>query len=85
MNKTDRLYEFMERHKGKDVDIIDMWNALRPDATVPLCSYTRYTQVYVGAFVARINKKITPTGHRVIPGRLKRTYRLIDISNLNEQ
>lgn len=56
-----------------DVNIIDIYDELYGD-TRPKPSF-KIQQQYVGSVVSRLNKKYD--GHAIIPGTLKRTYRLI--------
>jgi hypothetical protein len=57
-----------------DVNIDEIFEDLYPNVA-PMAAKTR--QQYVGSFVSRLNGKMF--GHRIVPGDLKRTYRLIKV------
>ena len=63
--------------KGIDVDvpISQMYCLLKGCAHQDVAH--RQAQAYVGARVAYANKKMKNRGLRVVPGKLKRTYRMV--------
>ena len=82
------LREYMFANKGADVSIEIMWHVIKahkPKAgnyTPPVNllkrdgKIYRYTQQYVGVYVSHLNARMDM--HKIIPGELKRTYRLVD-------
>lgn len=63
-----------------DVSVVALFEAMNPtktrkDATRRVHG-TLYAQVWIGTYVRRLNKKIAPDGLAVVPGQMKRTYRL---------
>lgn len=41
--------------------------------------HNRYQQQIVGSAISRLNRKLTISGQRIVPGARRRTYRLIPI------
>ena len=71
--KYQALIDAMER-AGLDVDvpIVDLYRELSHWRTNPS---PKQAQILVGAFVTYANSRLE--GLKIVPGRLKRTYRLV--------
>lgn len=71
------VYNVLVKKKGKDVTIEDMhdaaYGATQPDLFAGWTS--RQIQQRMGPLISRINAKLPR--HKVVPGELKRTYRLV--------
>lgn len=68
-----KLYDYIASFPlSTDVDISALYHSVY--GTLELADRTRTKQQVIGAFISRINKKIT--GREIKPGRMKQTYRL---------
>lgn len=77
---THRLFEYMLSRKGEDVLISDMYKVVMqtPKVFEPEDDESpdaRRQQQYVGAYVSRVN--LARIHYKIIPGELKRTYRIV--------
>lgn len=72
------LYELMARTPNEDVNIPTMWQVVydTSERAPRLRKTVRDMQQGLGPYIARINEKLD--GQRIVPGALKRTYRLIE-------
>lgn len=73
-----RLYDLLAKTPRTDVPIVDLYRKAYPDAPGfqdnEAALAVRHMQQSIGPIIQRINAKIIDG--RVIPGNLKRTYRL---------
>jgi hypothetical protein len=69
-----RLYGALQL--DTDVAIASLLEAL--DVSAPERPASAVQQ-YVGSYVSRLNRRLKAKGQRVIPGQLKRTYRLVNV------
>jgi hypothetical protein len=67
------LYDLLKA--GDDVAISDLRDSLGFAARDP-----RMDQQYLSPLITRLNRRLKNQNQRVVPGRLKRTYRLVTIS-----
>ncbi len=67
------LYDILKA--GDDVAISDLRDSLGLAERDP-----RTDQQYLGHLITRLNRRLKNQNQRVVPGRLKRTYRLVTIS-----
>ena len=66
------VHKLLSATVDTDVNIAMLYNAAYPTKA----QYeNRYMQQRLAPIIARVNKKL-PEGHRIEPGKLKRTYRL---------
>lgn len=62
-----------------DAEIEDLFRATYENKASVITSYSnRAMQQRLGPIIARINRKLD--GQRIVPGRMKRTYRLIRVN-----
>ena len=59
-------------YNAGDVAISDILNALGIDA-----ANTTFDQQFLGSYITRLNRRLKAHKQRVVPGRMKRTYRLV--------
>jgi hypothetical protein len=71
-NKQKVIYDLVK--SGEDVPILTIFKAVTGDAVVHEDS--RYQQSYLGSYITKLNRRLKQHGERVVPGRLKGTYRL---------
>lgn len=66
------LHDLLAKTENVDVNIAKLYNAAYPTKAT---YENRFMQQRIAPIIARVNKKL-PEGHRIEPGKLKRTYRL---------
>jgi hypothetical protein len=69
------LYDLLQRNG--DVSFVDLYLAMGgdPERAQEVDQRGRhYAQCWLGSRLTRLNKRLKPTGQKVIPGRVKRTY-----------
>lgn len=59
---------------GVNVSITTIYFVMRVKGTVEVT--TRRKQQAVGSIISRLNKQLRPEGYEIVPGELKRTYKL---------
>ena len=71
-----RLYDAFKDKPDTDIAISVMYDATyRSEGRLEALAFdVRYMQQRLGPIIQRLNKKLD--GQRIVPGRLKRTYRL---------
>lgn len=75
MTHADRLYScFQSVEAYTDLPIALLWERIHLDTSCD--TPPRRQQQQVGAVLSRLNDKLKGRGERIVPGRLKRTYRL---------
>jgi len=81
--RLDQLYRFL-LGKG-DVPVVDLYASMMPglkdarERGERRFGGTLYAQAWIGAYIARLNKRLAAHGLRVEPGLVKRTYRLVAV------
>lgn len=71
-----RVFVRLNENFGQDVYIAALYVAAYPDRPQDVATLTpRQMQQRLGAVIAKLNRRIQPSA-RVVPGNLKRTYRI---------